>query len=250
MAVLWTKTVGSDRYEVRNAGSSIRLYKNRVFHSQWNPDRPLSNGVWDLLFLPALFLPPGSVKSVLLLGVGGGAVINQFVHLLAPEHVVGVELDEQHLKIARRFFSVRHESVELHCADAITWLRQYDGPPFDVIIEDLFIERDGEPERVMDADEYWFSDLLQHLTDEGVLVINFEDPQQMRRSGDAYRAVLNGREDIRYQFSQPTYGNSVCAYLSLPSTPAFLREQLTDVLLPFAANRRAGQNFRVRRVSG
>lgn len=249
MAVIWTRTIGEDRYEVRSAGNSIRLYKNRVFHSQWNPTRPLSNGVWDLLFLPALFLPLGTVKRVLILGVGGGAVINQFVHLLAPEEVVGVELDEQHLKIARRFFSLRHDSVTLHCADATAWLRAYRGPEFDVIVEDLFIERDGEPERVMHADEHWYSSLLQHLSCRGVLVVNFEDAVQMRNSGEAYLSALGEIDDIRYQFTQPTYGNSVCAYLQAASTPTFLRHQLADVLQKFPASRTSGQKFRVRRVS-
>lgn len=249
MAVIWTKTIGDDRYEVRNAGNSIRLYKNRVFHSQWNPTRPLSNGVWDLLFLPALFLPMGSVKRVLILGVGGGAVINQYVHLLSPQEIVGVELDEQHLSIAQRFFSLSHRSATLHCADATEWIRRYRGPAFDVIVEDLFIERDGEPERVMPMDEHWFSTLLQHLSRDGVLVVNFEDPGQMRRSSEAYLAVLDGREDIRYQFSQPSYGNCVCAFLKSPSTPAILRKQLADVLLKVPASRVSGQRFRVRRVS-
>lgn len=249
MAVIWSKTVGSDRYEVRKAGNSIRLYKNRVFHSQWNPERPLSGGVWDLLFLPALFRPVGSVQRVLLLGVGGGAVINQYVQLLSPETITGVELDGQHLKLARRFFALHDPSVVLHCADAIGWLRKYRGPAFDVIIEDLYDERDGEPERVVDADNTWFSELLAHLNPQGVLVINFEDPVQMRESGAAYRSVLGRGEDIRYQFTQPTYGNSVCAFLQSYSTPRFLRQQLAEILVNYPVSRDAGQRFRVRRVS-
>ncbi len=249
MAVIWNKTVGDDCYEIRKAGNSIRLYKNQVFHSQWNPDRPLSSGVWDLLFLPALFLPVGRVRRVLLLGVGGGAVINQYLRLLSPEKIVGVELDAQHLKIARRFFSLRHSSVELHCADAISWLQQYDGEPFDVIIEDLFTEQAGEPQRVVTADQQWYSLLLSPLSAAGVLVINFEDPAQMRASGAAYRSALGSSEDIRFQLTQPTYGNSVCAHLSQPAKPAFLREQLSTVLEQFPASRTAAQRFRLRRVS-
>lgn len=248
MAVIWSKRVGDDHYEVRTAGNSVRLYKNRVFHSQWNPRRPLSSGVWDLLFLPALFLPVTRVNHVLLLGVGGGAVINQYVQLISPDNIVGVELDAQHLKLARRFFSLSHRSVELHCADAIAWLRAYDGPPFDVIIEDLFTERDGEPERVMDCDAHWFYSLRQHLTPHGMLIINFEDPEQMRNSGVEYRSAIGDQEDIRYQFTQPTYGNSVCAYLQQAATPAFLREQLDAVLEAYPASREDAQRFRVRRV--
>ena len=248
MAVIWSKQAGEDSYEVRTAGNSVRLYKNRVFHTQWNPQRPLSNGVWDLLFLPALFVPPGSVRRVLLLGVGGGAVINQFRHLLQPESIVGVELDPVHLKIARQFFSVKHKSVELLCADAISWLADYRGEPFDLIVEDLFTEHEGEPARVVNADRQWFSMLLSRLNRGGMLVINFEDAQQMRQAGAAYVAAIGGQPDIRYHFNQPTYGNSVCAFLSDCVKPAELRQRLATVLERYPDCRVSGQKFRVRRV--
>ena len=87
MAVVWQTVERGDHYQVRTAGHSVRLYKNDVFHSQWNETRPLSGGVWDLLFLPSLFVPSGSVKRVLVLGVGGGAVIRQYLTFLPIEPV-------------------------------------------------------------------------------------------------------------------------------------------------------------------
>jgi len=131
----------------------VRLYKNKVFHSQWNDTRPLSGGVWDLLFLPSLFLPADSVKRILLLGVGGGAVIRQYLSFLTVEEVVGVELDPLHIKIARDYFGVNQPNVVLLQADAIEWVTSYRGPKFDVVIEDLFTEKEGEPVRVADASE-------------------------------------------------------------------------------------------------
>ena len=97
MAVVWETVERGHHYQVRTAGRSVRLYKNDVFHSQWNESRPLSGGVWDLLFLPALFRPTGSVKRVLVLGVGGGAVIRQYLTLLPVEQIVGIELDPVHI---------------------------------------------------------------------------------------------------------------------------------------------------------
>ena len=42
MAILWQQTIDGNHYEVRTAGGSVRLYRNGVNHSQWNPKRPLS----------------------------------------------------------------------------------------------------------------------------------------------------------------------------------------------------------------
>lgn len=208
----------------------------------------MSNGVWDLLFLPALLLPDPHVKRVLLLGVGGGAVINQFTYLLAPEQVVGVELDPVHIQVARRFFKVKQRAVTLHHADAIEWLKGYQGEKFDIIIEDLFTEKHGEPVRVADADQAWFCLLRRHLRPGGALVINFEDASQMRASGAAYQSELNGEPDIRYQFNQPSYGNSVCAFMGDTVSPAILRTRLTELLGDFPACRAKSQKFRIRRV--
>ena len=111
MALVWETHVDDNHYQVRSAGGSVRLYKNKVFHSQWNESRPLSGGVWDLLFIPSLFLPEGSIKRVLLLGVGGGAVIRQYLTFFQIDQLVGVELDPMHIKIAREHFGVRQRNV-------------------------------------------------------------------------------------------------------------------------------------------
>lgn len=75
MAVLWEKHVDGVRYQVRAAGRTRRFYTDGVFHSQYNPLNPVTGHVWDLLMIPAFFYATGSVGRVLVLGVGGGAVI-------------------------------------------------------------------------------------------------------------------------------------------------------------------------------
>ncbi len=150
MAVLWEKRVNGVSYEVRTAGRTRRLYSDGVFHSQYNPARPVTGHVWDLLMIPAFFHAPGSVRRVLVLGVGGGAVIALLQRFVAPRAMVGVELNPLHLFVARRFFGITQRSVHLVRADARTWIRDYDGPPFDMIIDDLFGEQNGEPVRAVE----------------------------------------------------------------------------------------------------
>lgn len=248
MAVVWQYSNAECQYEVRVAGNSRRLYKDGVFHSQWNPLRPLSNGVWDLLFLPALFRDPCSVKKVLVLGVGGGAVLNTFGALLNPSEIVGIELDPIHLKVANEFFLLPDLPVTLHQADAISWVKRYRGKGFDVVIEDLFTEIDGEPVRVAEANKSWFQSLRKLLRPGGTLVVNFESSQQMRQAGTAYQAAIGSLPNIRYHFSQPAYGNSVCAFLAQPASPAKLREQLGELLRPYPACHASAQKFRVRKA--
>ena len=127
MAVIWQKKFKGDKYEVRTAGNSVRLYSNGVFHSHYNPNHALTNSIWDLLMLPALFQPEGSVKRILLMGVGGGSVIKLFHKYLSPEHITGVEINPIHVSVAKRYFKLTKHEANLICDDAISWICNYQG---------------------------------------------------------------------------------------------------------------------------
>ena len=110
MAILWQQTIDDNHYEVRTAGGSVRLYRNGVNHSQWNPKRPLSGSIWDLITLPTLHRPLNSLEDVLILGFGAGSVGRQISELVMPERIVGIELDPIHLSIADGFFECSNDS--------------------------------------------------------------------------------------------------------------------------------------------
>jgi len=253
VAVIWERSAFDDHYQVRTAGQSVRLYKNNVFHSQWNETRPLSGGVWDLLFIPALFLPEESVRRILLLGVGGGAVIRQYLSFIPVEQIIGVELDPIHIEVAKEYFGVDQNNVELIEADAVEWVTSYRGPKFDIVIEDLFTEKEGEPVRVADASEQWFRSLRGLLRPQGMLIINFEDAAQLRACGEAYTnaigAIGGAAVDCRFGFTLPTYGNCVGAFLPTEVQPSKLRKRLDELLLKYPQSQRSAQKFRIRRVA-
>ncbi|MDH3638830.1 MAG: oxidoreductase [Gammaproteobacteria bacterium] len=183
MAVLWEKKCGGTHYQVRTAGRTHRLYTDGVFHSAFNPRQPVTGDIWDLLALPAFLFSPGQVRRVLLLGVGGGAVIRQLQHFCGAIEVVGVERDPMHLYIAERFFKAAGAGVLLQQDDARTWIKDYSGPPFDLVIDDLFGADKGEPVRAVEADAAWFRVLLRRVSAGGTLAINFGDGAEFERCG-------------------------------------------------------------------
>src|SRR5690606_29443909 len=79
--------------------------------------------------------------SVLLLGLGGGSVIetlrNDFDY---KKSVVAVDIDEKIIDIARNEFNLKDDKhLEIHCRDAFVFM-QNNGRKFDLIIIDLFID--------------------------------------------------------------------------------------------------------------
>ena len=229
MALVWQSKRSGVNYEVRSAGKTLRLYTDGVFHSQYNPGQPLTGHVWDLLMLPAFFYPGQRPKRVLVLGVGGGAVIHQLLHFVQPEQVVGIELNPHHVSIARRFFGLKHSSIKLVTADAIDWLKQYRGEKFDMIIDDLFAEKEGEPVAVTDANRSWFSIMLKHLNKEGVIVRNFIDKQALLESAPLTNEAIARRFDSIFQLTSFFNENHVGVFLRKQSTSAGLRNHLKQV---------------------
>jgi len=248
MAIVWQKNLDGTRYEVRLAGKTRRLYTNGVFHSQYHPERATAGGIWDLLMLPAFFLAPHKIQRVLVLGVGGGAVIRQLHRYVQPQHIIGVELNPVHLEVARRFFGVDDKIAELHQAEAVAWLKQYAGPPFDMIIEDLFGEQNGEPVRAVKADINWCNVLSRHLTRDGVLVMNFIDIAEMRQSECLTRQHLAKCFKSVFQFTLPLYENVIVALLKTEADSRTLHKHLRKCSELDSAQKSTAMDFRLRRV--
>jgi len=242
MAILFHKQLSGHTYEVRSAGRTRRMYTDGVFHSQYNPQHGVTGSVWDLLFLPSQFYAPGELKRVLVLGVGGGAVIHMLNQFSAPEQIIGVELSRIHLQLAKRFFDLRYRNLQLVCANAIEWLIEYDGEPFDLIIDDLYSERDGEPERAIAADASWFDVLMDNLSERGMLVMNFVDLKDWKQSAYFKDAFVSDAFPAAYRFTTPTCRNAVVALQRQPKTLVEFRSRLREQAV--LDERRAGCRLR------
>jgi spermidine synthase len=250
MAVIWQKTRGGTLYQVRSAGRTRRLYTNGVLHSQLNPEYLVTGSVWDLLMLPAFFFPAGALRQVLVLGVGGGTVIRQLMRFAAPAEITGVELNLVHLSVAKRFFGLRRRGVVLHLGDASQWLAAYQGPPFDMIVDDLYGDGGGEPVRAVPADAAWFGRLLAHLGSRGALVVNFVSQVEFRRCGYFSSGPLARRFESVFRLTEPHTHNVVGAFLRREATSRSLRQRLrTEPLLdPERSSTRL--RYRIRQIAG
>lgn len=229
MAILWQKTTNSTQYEVRSAGQTRRLYTDGVFHSQFNSERAIAGGIWDLLMLPAFFHPAEDIQRVLVLGVGGGAVIHQLQRYIKPDEIIGIELNPVHIMVAKRFFGVTKQLAQLVEADAIKWLENYSGPPFDMIIDDLFGEQEGEPVRAIKANKEWFEKLNVHLSPTGLLVMNFISSNDLKNCAAVSYKKISSLFNSSFQFTLSHYDNAIGAFLKKPSTSQILRKNINKV---------------------
>ncbi len=249
MAIVWESKRAKNHYQVRRAGSSLRLYTNGIFHTQYNPRQRLTGSVWDLLMLPVYFHCPSTTQRVLVLGVGGGALCHLLLDLTLVERLIGLDCDAMHLKIAQRFFHLKDPRLQLECVDAREWVRQYQGEPFDLVVDDLYGDNNGEPVRGVAADREWFASLKKCLSPNGTLVMNFATRNEFKQS--AYYSHPSVRRGIReaYSFTTPHCDNLVVTLLKKVSSASQLRKRLSQVSILDPNRADCKLRYRVRRLT-
>ncbi len=201
MAIVWQKDSGVTKYKVTRAGNAIRLYRNNVLHSQWNPSNPVSGKLWDLFLLSSIG-DKKIINNVLVLGAGGGAIINLVHHFFPKCNVLAIDLDKTHLYVARKYFKVSKNYCDLIHADVKDWLKNNNDDKYDLIIDDVFIESNSVPYRSIQAQALWVKNLLSRLTKQGTLVINFADKEEWLKSKKQLAKI---KSIEKYQFGIATH---------------------------------------------
>ena len=230
--------------EVRSAGATRRLYVDGTLHTQYNPQHALTGGVWDAMALATAFAPKGAIQNALMLGVGGGASLQLLRRHFSPKRIVGVELDATRIALSKRFFGLNHSCFSLIAANAIDWLKAYQGPSFDLIVEDLYQQENGEPVPVTTLDAQWTETLCRHLQPNGVLVINTIDTKHIRESAlmrvPAYRKRFVGA----YRIKHSHLDNRVAIFTPHDIGTAAFRSRLEE--MPTLQSKRAREKLRFR----
>lgn len=226
MAIIHQQKHAGKRYQIRTAGASIRLYTNGVLHSQFNPNRRSTGSVWDLLVAPALLLPSTQLQRILLLGVAGGVVIHMLNEIAETPEFTGIELDPIHLSLGRRFFGLDLPNVELIAQDARHWVQTCSGPPFDLIVDDMFADCDHVARRAVCCDRSWMQQLLPLLSEHGILVGNFADLSEFRNSAFADTPPGSAQKPHLVSMRLDTLENVVAARSLHPLVPAQIKQRI------------------------
>lgn len=239
MALIWQKKVSQadgslNDYQIRTAGKSLRLYRNKVFHTQYHPERIVTGDIWELLLLASLNIPKGS--RVLVLGAGGGAIVNLLQYFVSPKHIDVIDLDPTILYLCNEFFLSQKNNVNLIASDAKCWLENQSKAhqKYDLIIEDLFGEEKGQPIKAFPLDKSWLTLLSKHLSKSGRLVINFESSKELMCSpAFQTKGLLTQQGFLSFiRFSSPRYQNNIALFARSQIYSADIREQiLKDKLL-------------------
>jgi len=227
MSVLHRVEAGGRTIEVRSAGRTRRLYVDGVFHSAWNSARPLTGAIWDHLALPTFLVAEQGARTALVLGVGGGAALRMLADLTTPDRLVGVELDATLLDIGREWFGLDETGADLVHADAARWVADHSRERFDLIVDDIFGEEDGEPLRPAGFDDAaWWRRLAAMLSPGGVLVVNHVFLDDLFDSDLCQDDVFFDLFPAAVYFRCDEYENAASALMTQPISTGTFRARL------------------------
>ena len=142
----------------------------------WNIKRPyeLVTHYSRLMFASYFFVP--RQKRVLIVGLGGGAMVHFYEHYDPDVKVDAVEIDPKVVELADKYFDVRtQKNTKIVTEDAFKYFKD-DKTLYDVIYMDAFLkpsegtDATGQPLRLKTTEFY--KGLRQHLTPDGIVVIN------------------------------------------------------------------------------
>jgi spermidine synthase len=131
---------------------------------------------------------------VLIVGLGGGAMVHFLRHYDAEAIVDAVEIDPAVVKIADRWFDVRRgENVRIFTEDGLAYLRRTEDR-YDVIYMDAFLkpsretDSTGLPLRLKTVQFY--QDVQTKLTPGGVVVFNLNQHASLAADIQALRSAF------------------------------------------------------------
>ncbi len=159
--------------------TDLLLNEGHAIHSIYDPTTLYTHGYWDDFLLAPLFGSSTPPKRIALIGLAGGTIARQFTSIDGPLPIDGVELDPRIVDVGRRYFAMNEPNLNVVVADGRYWLATNDGR-YDVIGVDAF--RQPYIPFYLTTREF-FTSARDHLTDDGVVVIN------VGRTATDYRLV-------------------------------------------------------------
>ncbi len=177
----------------------LLLNEGQGYHSVWTPGDGFYAGTWDMFMVAPFFnappYSPQNVKSLSIVGLAAGTIAHQYTDVFVPAvQIDGIEIDPAIVDAGRRYFDMTE-------------------PNLNVIIEDgrLALHRSTRRYNVVGIDAYrvpyvpwnlttveFFRDVRDHLTPDGVAVINVSRTINVR-TGQQDRRLIEAMTNTMLQ---------------------------------------------------
>jgi spermidine synthase len=150
----------------------LRLNEGQGIHSVYNPNQLNYYGSWEQVLVGSYFNPapydPGKVKSMAIVGLAAGTTARQASIVYKDIAIDGIEIDPVIIEVGRHYFDMNQPNLNVIIQDG-RWGLAHSQSKYQVISVDAY-----RPPYIpwhLTTREF-FQIVHDHLTDDGVLVVN------------------------------------------------------------------------------
>lgn len=174
--------IGETRY--------LRLNDGQGVHSEYNPTEFFYNGPWEQVLVAPFFNPAPvereDIRSLAIVGLAAGTTARQADLVFPNIQMEGIEIDPEIVKVGREYFGMTMDNLHVTVQDG-RWALENDPNRYQIISVDAY-----RPPYIpwhLTTQEF-FQIVRDHLTDDGVMVINVGRSPQDRRLVDILSSTI------------------------------------------------------------
>ena len=160
-----------------------------AIHAWWHRQYFLCGLAWDNMTAGVLS-HPGEVRSVLMLGLGGGTSLRTLRHMLPDVSITAVELDDGITSLAREYMDLDKIDIEVISGDAYAWL-QASRRKFDVVFDDVYGVTATDVIRPGLYTPALLAALRRNIAPGGIFAVNLVTGAGHRRMQSAFRSFFD-----------------------------------------------------------
>jgi len=187
----------------------LRLNDGQGVHSVYHPTQLNYDGPWEQVLAAPYFNPapfePERVKSMAIIGLAAGTTARQATAVYGPIRIDGYEIDPVIIDLAREYFDMTMPNLNVYTVDGRVGLEQ-SAEQYDIISVDAY--RPPYIPYHLTTQEF-FTQVYQHLTDQGVMAINIGRGPNDRRMIEALATTIRQVFPSIYVMDLPHSFNSI-----------------------------------------
>jgi len=225
----------------------LLLNEGGGIHSVTCPGRIETPGPWDYFLIGPYFNAPphrpAAVESVALIGLAAGTTAQQFTEIYGPIPIDGVEIDPEIVRVGKQYFGMTQPNLEPIVADGRVFLARTE-QVYSLIGVDAY-RLPYIPPHLTTVE--FFQQARDHLTSDGVLVINVGRVANDYRLVTAIVSTLLRVFPSAHVVEVPYSFNAIVVATVQPTTASNLAENLAvleDHGFLHTTARRAVENLR------
>jgi len=195
----------------------LRLNEGQGYHSMWHPSELDFNGPWKQFLVAPFFntpeYAPENVESMAIIGLAAGTTARQATEVFGTIPIDGFEIDPGIIEVGRQYFDMNLPNLNAAAEDGRLGLAQ-SKKRYTIIGIDAY-----RPPYIpwhLTTNEF-FELVYNHLTEDGVMVINVGRAPNDRRLIDGLAGTINSIFPTVYVMDLPNSFNSII-YASVQPT--------------------------------